>query len=108
LVPNTSESNSGQTTSSDPRDIAARTLGYDNLDALIQAFEIPTTVKSRIFVCSGEETWCLGVMEESGQSDFNFHNITSCTLDGKQSNGTSNIPSGFSGTIKGFTLRPCR
>ncbi len=71
------------------------------------AFGIPAEVKSRIFVCPKEETWCLGVYEESGQADFHFKNITNCTMDGKQANGTSTIASGFDGMVKGFTVRPC-
>jgi hypothetical protein len=93
--------------SDDTRDIAAQTLGYANLDGFMSAFGIPTEVKSRIFVCPNEETWCLGVYEEPGQVDFHFKNITNCTIDGKQANGTSTIPSGFDGMVKGFTVRLC-
>lgn len=92
---------------SDARDIAAQTLGYANLDEFMSAFGIPSEVKSRIFVCPNEQTWCLGVYEESGQANFHFKNITNCTMDGKQANGTSTIPSGFDGMVKGFTVRPC-
>lgn len=93
--------------SSDTRDIAAQALGYANLDDFMSAFGIPPEVKSRIFVCPNEESWCLGVYEEPGQPDFHFKNITNCVLDGKQANGTSTIPSGFDGMVKGFTVRPC-
>jgi len=93
--------------SNDKRDIAAQTLSYSNLDGFMAAFGIPVEVKSRIFVCPKEETWCLGVYEEPGQADFHFKNITNCTIDGKQANGTSTIPSGFDGMVKGFTVRPC-
>jgi len=93
--------------SNDSRDIAAQTLGYTNLDEFLSVFGIPVEVKSRIFVCPKEETWCLGVYEEPGQPDFHFINITKCTIDGKQANGTSTIPSGFDGMVKGFTVRPC-
>jgi len=95
------------TSSNDARDIAAQTLGYTNLDGLISAFGIPSEIKSRIFVCPKEQTWCLGVYEEPGQADFHFKNATKCTLDGKQANGTSTIPVGFDGMVKGFTIRPC-
>lgn len=93
--------------SNDARDVAAQTLGYTNLDDFMSAFGIPTEIKSRIFVCPNEATWCLGVYEEPGQADFHFKNITNCTIDGKQANGTSTIPSGFDGMVKGFTVRPC-
>ena len=102
-----SVANTPAPSSNDKRDIAAQTLGYANLDGFIVAFGIPAEVKSRIFVCPNEETWCLGVYEEPGQADFHFKNITNCTIDGKQANGTSTIPSGFDGMVKGFTLRPC-
>jgi len=91
----------------DPRDVAAKTVGYSSLDELMKAFEIPIEVKPRVFVCPNEETWCLSVFEEQGQLDFHFNNALSCTLDGKQSNGISNIPAGFDGTVKGFTIRRC-
>ena len=100
--------NSSTTVSQDSRDIAAQTLGYANLDNFMQAFGIPSEVKTRIFVCPNEETWCLSVYEEPGQPDFHFNNVSSCTIDGKQANGTSTIPEGFDGLIKGFTIRPCR
>lgn len=93
--------------SSDLRDIAAKTLGYSDLDSFMEAFEIPSEIKPRIFVCPNEETWCLGVYEEPGQPDFHFRNTTNCALDGKQANGSSTIPSGFDGIIKGFSVRPC-
>jgi len=93
--------------SNDNRDIATQTLGYTNLDEFMAAFGIPAEVKSRIFVCPREETWCLGVYEEPGQVDFHFKNITNCTIDGKQVNGASTIPSGFDGIVKGFTVRLC-
>jgi len=100
-------SNTSIPTSNDKRDIAAQTLGYANLDGFMVAFGIPAEVKPRIFVCPNEETWCLGVYEEPGQADFHFKNITNCTIDGKQANGTSTIPSGFDGMVKGFTVRLC-
>jgi hypothetical protein len=92
---------------SDPRDIAAQILGYSDLDAFMQAFEVPIEVKPRVFVCPREETWCLAVFEEPGQPDFHFRNITECALDGKQADGVSGIPVGFDGMVKGFTVRPC-
>jgi hypothetical protein len=95
-------------TSNDSRDIAAQALGFGNLDEFMQSFGISDEVKSRIFVCPGEETWCLSVFEEPGQPDFHFKNISSCTIDGKQAGGISTIPEGFDGMIKGFTIRPCR
>lgn len=106
--PQQSGNSGNSSTSNDPRDIAAKTLGYANLDDFMRAFGIPDEVKPRIFVCPGEETWCLSVFEEPGKSDFHFKNVSSCTIDGKQANGTSTIPEGFDGMIKGFTIRPCR
>lgn len=107
VQPTSSISATSIPSSNDARDIAAQTLGYTNLDDFMSAFEIPTEIKSRIFVCPNEQTWCLGVYEEPGQADFHFKNTTKCTLDGKQTNGTSTIPAGFDGTVKGFTIRPC-
>ena len=101
------EINTPVPSSNDTRDIAAQTLGYANLDGLMSAFGIPAEIKTRIFSCPNEKTWCIGVYEEPGQADFHFKNVTNCTLDGKQTNGTSTIPAGFDGTVKGFTLRPC-
>jgi len=99
---------SSDLSSNDSRDIAAQALGFSDIDNFMQAFGIPEEVKSRIFTCPNEETWCLSIYEESGQADFHFKNITSCTLDGKRANGSSTIPEGFDGMIKGFTIRPCK
>jgi len=89
----------------DPRDIAAQSLGYANVDSFMEAFEISAEIKPRIFVCPGEETYCLSIYEEVGQPDFHFKNVSNCNLDGKQANGTSKIPIDFDGMVKGFTVR---
>lgn len=95
-------------TTSDAREIAARTLGFNDLDSLMTAFSIPRNIRSRIYLCPKEETWCLGVWEDRSQPDFEFHNIFECELDGKLPNGASKIPVAFFGKVRGFTIRPCK
>jgi hypothetical protein len=92
----------------DPRDKAAQTIGYPNLNSFMSAFEIPAEIKPLIFVCPNEETWCLGVYEKTGQPSFHFKNVMGCDLDGKQENGTSGIPINYDGMVYGFTVRPCK
>ena len=101
-------------TSDADRDTAAQALGYANLDELMAEFEIPSEIKPRIgaFPIQGillvNEKEISGIPQLAEFPAFHFKNVTTCSLAGRQANGSSLIPAGFDGMVTGFTLSVCQ
>jgi hypothetical protein len=101
-------------TSDADRDTAAQALGYASLDELMAAFEIPSEIKPRIGAYPIQGILLVNEKEVSGIPElaefpaFHFKNVTTCSLAGRQANGSSLIPAGFDGMVTGFTLGVCK